>query len=908
MRLEHWFYTIPLRLRSLFRRKRVEQELNEELQYHLERKTEEFLARGVTPEDARRAAARAMDGLELRKEQCRDARGVSLMETLAQDIRYGLRILGRTPVVTSVAILSLALGIGANTAIFSLIDSVMLRMLPVQKPEELVQVRRENPRFLNSDPSSTFTNPLWEELRNHQDVFSGVFAWDSKSFDLAQGGAVQPANGMFVSGDYFRTLGVRPAGGRLLAQADDQRGCAGGAVLSYGFWQDHFGGALSAIGEMLSLDGHKFEIIGVSQPGFYGTQVETKFDIAIPICAAAQFDGARSRLDHRSWWWLGVVGRRKPGLSPAQLKTRLQVLSPQIFSAVVPSNWESKDQVNFRKQTLVPTPAGTGVSYLLRRKFGQPLDILMAVVGLVLLIACANIASLMLARAAARHKEIAVRKALGATKARLIRQLLTECVLLSTAGALLGILFARWGSAFLVRYISTGDNHIFLDLSPDWRVLGFTAAVAVLTGLLFGMLPAFRSTRVSLISAMKGRQAAAAESRMRFQPGKWIVASQVALSLVLLVGSGLFLRSFVKLVTMDIGFDRDSVLLVHTNLHTAKVAPEQQPAMFDDIERRLRSLPGVLSASRSILTPVGRMMWNNILQVDTPNPPTGDDALVNFNFISPGYFETLRTPLLKGRYFNDLDTTISAKVAIINEAVARRFFPNSNPIGKFFRVQPEPGQAAPQIEVIGLVKNAKYDSLREDNSVTAYFPITQIPEHAEAQSFELRTAIRPPLLIAQVQDAVAQVSKEIPLEFTTLAQQVDDSLMQERLLASLSTFFGGLALLLAMVGLYGALSFLVTQRQVEFGIRMALGAPQTSILGLVMRDVAVVLGAGAATGVALSLATVGLLQKMLFGLAARDSVTMLAAVGVLSAVALCASYIPARRASRVDPVIALRDE
>ena len=727
MRLEHWLYTIPLRLRSLFLRNRVEQELAAELQFHIERKTEEFLAQGMTPEDARRAAICAMDGLELRKEQCRDARGVSLMETLVQDIRYGLRILGRTPVVTSVAILSLALGIGANTAIFSLIDSVMLRMLPVQKPEELVQVRRQNPRFLNSEPSSIFTNPLWEELRNHQDVFSGVFAWDSQSFDLAQGGAVHPANGMFVSGDYFTTLGVRPATGRLLANADDQRGCAGAAVLSYGFWQDHFGGAPSAIGEMISLDGHKFEIIGASQPGFYGTQVETKFDVAIPICAAAQFDVARSRLDHRSWWWLSVVGRRKPGLSPAQLKARLEVLSPQVFSAAVPSNWESKDQVNFRKQTFVLTPAGTGISYMLRRKFGQPLDILMAVVGLVLLIACANIASLMLARAAARHKEIAVRKALGATKARLIRQLLTECVLLSTAGALLGILFARWGSAFLVRYISTGNNHIFLDLSPDWRVLGFTAAVAILTGLLFGMLPAFRSTRVSLISAMKGRQASDAESRTRFRPGKWIVASQVALSLVLLVASGLFLRSLVKLVTMDIGFDRNNVLLAHANLHTAKVAPEQQPAMFDDIERRLHALPGVVSASRSLLTPVSNRMWNNILQVDTPNPPTGDDALVNFNFISPGYFETLRTALLEGRYFNDTDTTTSAKVAIINEAVARRFFPNSNPVGKFFWVQPEPGKAAPQIEVVGLVKDAKYSSLREDNSVTAYFRSRRFP-------------------------------------------------------------------------------------------------------------------------------------------------------------------------------------
>ncbi|HEY6946363.1 MAG TPA: ABC transporter permease [Candidatus Acidoferrum sp.] len=910
MRLEHWLYTIPLRLRSFFHRKRVELELDEELQYHLDRKTEEFLAQGMTPEDARRTAIRAMDGLELRKEQCRDVRGVNLVETLIQDIRYAVRVLRRTPVTTAVAIFSLALGIGANTAIFSLIDSVMLRMLPVQNPQELVQVRRENPRYPNNEPSGVFTNPLWEEMRDHQDLFSGMFAWESTPFDLAQGGAVQRANGMFVSGDYFKTLGVRPAAGRLFVKSDDQRGCAGAAVLSYEFWEEHFGGASSAIGDMISLDGHKFEIIGVSQPGFYGTHIEIKFDVAIPICAAAQFDGARSRLDARSWWWLNVIGRVKPGVTPQQLRARLGVLSPQVFSAVVPPNWEPKDQESFRKETLVATPAGTGVSYLLRQKFGQPLDILMGVVGLVLLIACANIASLMLARAAARHKEIAVRKALGASRARLIRQLLTECVLLSATGALFGMLLARWGSALLVRLISTRSNPLplFLDLSLDWRVLSFTAAAAVLTGLMFGVLPAFRSTSVSLTSAMKGSQAADVGSHARFRPGKWIVASQVALSLVLLVASGLFLKSFAKLVTMDIGFDRNNVLLVQANLHTANVPTERQPAMFDDIERRLRALPGVVSASRSILTPVSNLTWNDVLQVDTPNPPTGDDALVNFNFISPGYFETLRTTLLAGRDFHASDTKTSAKVAIINEAVARKFFPNSNPLGKFFRIQPEPGQTALPIEVVGLVKDAKYDSLREDNSVTAYFPITQIPEHAEAQTFELRTAMHPSALISSVQDAVAQVSKAIPLGFGTLEQQVDDSLVQERSLATLSTFFGALALLLAMIGLYGALSYLVTLRQVEFGIRMALGAPQTSILGLVMRDVTLVLGGGVAAGVALSLATVGLLQKLLFGLAGRDSVTMLAAVGALSAVAFCAGYLPARRAMRVDPMVALRYE
>lgn len=895
------------RLRALFRRGIVESETDAELRFHFDQQVEKYLKSGFKREEALRRSRLDFGGHEHLKEEIRDARGVNLIETLFQDIRYGLRILGRTPVISCVAILSLALGIGANTAIFSLIDTVMLRMLPVEKPEELMQMRIQDPRAGNDEPTPTFTNPLWEELRNRQDIFSSIFSWGGKQFDLAQGGAVHDVNGIFASGEYFGTLGVRPAAGRLITPADDTRGCPGVAVASYGFWQEHFGGAQSAVGTTLSLDSHIFEIIGVSAPGFYGVDVGNKFDVAIPVCNAAIFDGEKSRLDRRSWWWLRVIGRTKPGISPDQAKARLAVISPQVFAAALPQDWEPKDQQKFLKRSFVAVPAATGTSYL-RRQFTQPLNILMGVVGVVLLIACANIASLMLARAAARHKEIAVRKALGASRARLIRQFLTECVLLSTAGAMLGVLFARWGSSLLVRYISTGDNKVFLDLSFDWRILSFTAAAAVITGLLFGVLPAFSSTRVSLTSAMKGRQAADVETRMKFRLGKWIVASQVALSLVLLVASGLFLRSLVKLVTMDIGFDRSNVLLVHANLHNAKVPPEQQLAMFEDIESRLRALPGVVSAGRSVITPVSNRIWNNILQVDTPNPPTGDDALANFNFISPGYFETLRTPLLAGRNFNDSDTKTSAQVAVVDETLARRFFPNINPVGKFFRVQPDPGQTAPLIQIAGLIKDSKYESLREDNSATAYFPIAQIPEHAEAQSFELRTAMRPSALISSVQDTVAGVSKAIPLEFSTLAQQVDDSLVQERLLATLSTFFGGLALLLAMIGLYGALSYLVTQRQKEFGIRRALGAPQNSILGLVMRDVVLVLAGGIVAGVGLSLAVVGLLQKMLFGLAARDTVTLLASIGVLSAVAFFAGYLPARRAMRVDPMVALRYE
>jgi predicted permease len=901
------FNDLFFRLRSLFRRDSVESEADAELRFHFEHQVEKLLKSGLTREEATRRARLEFGGHEQLKEEIRDARGVNLIETLFQDIRYGLRILARTPVISCVAILSLALGIGANTAIFSLIDTVMLRMLPVQKPEELMQVRIQSPKSPNDEPDPTFTSALWEELRDRQDFFSGMFSWSSTQFDLGQGGTVHDVNGLFASGDYFSTLGVRPAAGRLIAAVDDKRGCPGVAVVSYGFWQDHFGGAESAVGSTLSLDNHSFSVIGVSAPGFSGLEVGNKFDVAIPICSAAIFDGPISRIDRRSWWWLNVAGRSRPGVSPNQLKARLDVVSPQVFAAALPQDWEPKDQQEFLTRSFETIPAATGTSYL-RGQFTQPLHILMGVVGFVLLIACANIASLMLARAAARHKEIAVRKALGASRARLIRQLLTECVLLSTAGAVLGILFARWGSALLVRYISTGDNKVFLDLSFDWRMLSFTASLAVFTGLLFGVLPAFRSTRVSLTSAMKGGQAVDAESRAKFRPGKWLVASQVALSLVLLVASGLFLRSLVKLVTMDVGFDRNNVLIVRSNLHNARVSPAEQPAMFDEVERRLRALPGVVSAARSVMTPVSNYVWNSDLEVDTPIAPTGHAALAFFNFISPDYLGTIRTPLLAGRNFNDGDTKTAPRVAVVNETLARRFFPKGDALGKYFRVHAGPGKPEPPIQIVGLAKDAKYESLREEAHATAYFPIAQITEDAEEQVFELRTAARPSALVPSVQEAIAGVSKAIPLEFHTLAEQVDDSLVQERLLATLSTFFGALALVLAMIGLYGALSYLVAQRQREFGIRMALGAPRDSILRLVMRDVIIVLAGGLAAGACLALVTVSMLQKMLFGLAPHDTFTFIAAIGVLSAVAIVAGYLPARRAMRVNPLVALRYE
>ena len=891
-----------LRLTALFRRRRLDRDLDDEVAFHLAMREQRLRAGGDL--DARLAARRAFGNVVTITEETRMAWTFRWLEHLAQDARYATRSLRKSPALAAVVVLSLALGIGANTAIFSLIDAVMLRMLPVEKPQELMEITR---RIGAGPGGNSFTNPLWEALREQQDVFSSMLAWSTSRFDLAQGGAAQYVNGMFVSGDYFRALGIRPALGRLISTSDDQRGCPSLAVLSYGFWQSHYGGAGNALGSSLSLSHHPFTVIGVAAPGFYGTEVGTDFDIAIPVCSSTVFDGKRSRLDARSWWWLSILGRLKPGVTPQQAQARLAVLSPAIAAAALPTNWASEDQQRFLKSVFVPQPGATGLSYL-RHDFAQPLNILMGIVALVLLIACANIASLLLARATTRSREIAIRNALGASRNRLIRQLLTESLLLSAIGAAAGLLFARWASVLLVHSLATRRQQVFVDLSLDGRVLAFTVAIAVLTGILVGLLPAWRSTRVSLMAAMKGSRTAEEERHSRFRAGKWIVGSQIAVSLLLLISGGLLLRSFVKLLTLDLGFDRSNVLLVNADLRQLQVPPERRAALYDDLAARLRGLPGVQFVSRSFTTPLSNHQWNEEVLADAPHPPSGDQALSWFNAITPHYFQVLRTPLLAGRGFGQSDTRTAPQVAIVTEAFARTFFPGENVLGKRFQVKDDPGKPMPYVEIVGIVKDAKYANMREEPQPTAFVPMTQARPELDGGDFELRTLVPPSSLIPAVQQAVASLNKEIPLEFHNLNEQVNDNLVQARLLATLSAFFGALALLLAMIGLYGVLSYLVTHRQTEFGIRMALGARPASILQLVLRDVAVVLGGGMAAGLAISLAAVTVLRKMLFGLAPRDAVTMVLAVVVLTAVALLAGFLPARRAARVDPMVALRYE
>ncbi|MGB6874930.1 MAG: ABC transporter permease, partial [Candidatus Acidiferrales bacterium] len=857
-----------------------------------------------------RQAMLKFGAVESMKEEYRAERGMLFIETLVQDIRFALRMLRKTPVITAIALLSLALGIGANTAIFSLIDAVMLRMLPVQNPEQLVEIKFRSPASAHVRQSAT--NPIWEQVRDHQDAFSGVIAWSPETFDLADGGEVNNIQGIYASGGYFTTLGVRPAAGRLIAASDDVRGCSGVAVLGYGFWQERYASAPSAIGGLIRLNGHAFPIIGIAQQGFFGTEIGIPFDVAIPVCAEAILDGKDSMLDDRSSWWLEMMGRLKPGMTVEQADARMKVLSPPLFGAVIPQDWSADE---FRKYTfaIFPGATGTGGIYGLREQYNQPLEILMFVVGLVLLIACANIASLLLARSAARQKEIAVRLSLGASRGRLIRQVLTESIVLSAAGSILGVLFARWGSALLVRFVSTQQDQVFLDLKLDGRVLAFTVAIAVLCGLLFGIFPALCSTRVDALSAMKEGQAQATGGRSQSVAARWIVAVQVALSLILLIGTGLFIRTFANLMTLNAGFDRNNVVLVETNVHKAGLPEPALAPLYGQMLAKLQALPGVVSASQCWMEPLSGNQWDNDVTVPGHPLPPGVEPDTLLNWVTPGYFETMRTRLLEGRAFDARDSATSTPVVVINQLLTRSYFGSQSPIGQHLMVGTVTSATREMLkqpmEIIGVVQDAKYSSLNEDPTSEAYFPLSQIQKNVgEYTTFEIRTAITPGALIPAVRDAMGSVSELASLQFTTLKQEADDSVAQEHLMAVLSGFFGGLALLLTAIGLYGVMAYVVTLRTHEIGIRMALGAQQGSILRLVMRDAAIVLAAGVAAGLLGSIWITRLVQQLLFGVKPTDLWSLALAIAALVCVAFLACYVPARRAMKVDPMVALRYE
>ena len=663
---------------SLFRRNDLERQMADELEFHLAARADDLRQRrGLSPEEARRIARLEFGSTERYREESRQSLGLKLVDELRADVRGAGRALAKNRAFTAAAVATLALGVGANTAIFSLMDAIVARELPVDRPEELVVLR------------ATASNAIWEAVRDQQDVFASAFATsDPQRFDFADGAAVRDIDGVMVSGAYFTTLGIPPAAGRLLTAADDYRGCPQIVVLGHEFWRTQFDAAKSVLGSTVVLNRDAFQVVGVSAPGFTGIEVGRKFDVAVPLCATASFD--KRNLDSRTRWWLTIVGRVKPGLTLADAQSRLDLLAPSVMRAAMPDASPAR-QARFLKEGLAAVPGAAGVSDL-RSTFQAPLRLLMAGVAIVLLITCANIAGLTLARATTRGREMAVRAALGASRPRLIRQLLTESVLLAGLGAIAGVFVAKWGAQLLVGNLSTGRTPLFVDVPLDARLLAFAASAALVTGVVIGLVPAFRATRLAATGTLKTRGAAGPDGRARFFAGRTIVAAQVALSLVLLVSGGLLLRSFNNLVTLDAGFDRENVLVVTLKpgwfaADSVRLPREQRAVAFDDAARRLRAIPGIVTVARAFVTPIADDNWVTPITTDLPGGPTATEAATWFNFVTPGYFETLRTPIVSGRDFTAEDSRSAPRVAIVNESLARKFFPGTTAIGRHFRAR-----------------------------------------------------------------------------------------------------------------------------------------------------------------------------------------------------------------------------
>ena len=885
------------RLFNFSRRGRVSPEIEREIAFHLAERTDDLMAQGMNKSEAMREARRRFGNPRLARERTYGADVFMWLESVLADLRYAVRSLRRSPGFAIVAILSLGLGIGANTAVFSLYNALVLRTLPVHNPEELVQLTFGEDR-------TYFTNPLWEELRDQQDVLSSAFAFSTYNLDLASGGEERNARGYLVSGDFFRSLGVRPVLGRLIVNGDDYRGCPATAVVSYGFWQRELGGATDAVGASLTLNGKPFSVAGVVDPTFTGVDVGRAIDVYVPLCSLPLVGD--DYLDARSTWFLRVFGRPGSGLTAEQASARLAALSPSVFGATVPHLWGADGQERYRAYAFAAREAATGVSSW-RGRYRTALLVLLAVVGVVLLIACANVANLLLARATQRQHEVAIRRAIGSGRGRLVRLLVTESLLLSLVSAIVAVVFARWASALLVGMLSSSDN-VWFDLSLDVRVLGFTIAVATATGLLFGLAPALRATAVAPQSALRTAGRQVSDRRGRFSAGKLLVVGQLALSLSLVVGAGLLIGTLTRLTTLDIGFNRDGVLLVTVDNRNAGYSLEESRIANREILERIRGLPGVQSASASRITPISGPSWNNRVEVDGYEPQNEREALVWFNRTSDAYFATLETPLLSGRDFDSRDALGSVPVAVVNETMASKFFAEQQPLGRHFRVQAIGDEPVITYEVIGVVADTKYQTIDEEKSPIAYFPLSQAREDWGTLRYLVRTTGTPTALISAVTNTIVDVHPRISIRLSTLADEVATSLTRPRLLAVLSGFFGAVALLLAMIGLYGTLSYRVTNRRNEIGLRLALGAARGRVLAMVLGEVGGLVMLGIVLGIAVALASTRVLSAFLFGMTATEPKTLLLSAVVLAVVALAAGTIPAWRAARLDPMVALREE
>ena len=885
------------RLLNVFRTDRLARDARREVDFHIAECIDELVDSGMSETEARREARRRFGHTDDVKADVHRAEVLGWLDAVFTDIRYALRGLRANPGFTAVAVVSLGLGIGANTAIFSLVNAVILRSLPVWNPQDIVQVTLGGSR-------GTFTVPLWDAVREQQEALDGVLAHGDQTFNLADGGVVRRETGAWVSGGYFNVLGVPPAVGRVFSPSDDVRGCPAVAVLGHRFWQREYGGDEAVVGRTISLNGNPFEIVGVSASGFEGVHVGRTANIFTPICAADIFYPGRNLLDARSSWYISILGRLPRGGSLEEAQASLAATARGVMEASVPTHWAPDEQAEFLENGLSARAASTGLS-IVRGQYRTALFTLLVVVGVVLLIACANVAQLLMARATARQHEVAVRLAIGSGRARLIRQLLTESALLALLGAALGVVFARWSSGLIVAFLRQGGSTVSLDLSLDLRVLGFTVLVATLTGILFGLAPAWRSSRVSPQRAMRGSgRGLVGDSRHLL--GRSIVVGQVALSLVLVVAAGLLVGSFQRLSTIDPGFTPAGVLLVETGWSALDLSEDNARVFPRELVERMESIPGVVSASASLTTPISGASWNDYVVFDDM-PRGGDLPLVYFNGVTEDYLRTLEMRLVAGRGFDASDRDGSAPVAIVNEELARQFFGGENPVGRTMRTSSHDSLSAP-IEIVGLLADSKYRRLDEETLPTALVPLEQAGLWGSGVHITVRSSGAPTAVQPAVTEAMRQIHPAITLEFSTLEANIAESLARPKLLATMSGFFGGLALLLAVIGLYGTMAYNVTRRRNEMGVRIALGAPQARILGLIAGEAGRIVAGGLVLGALLAFAATRLIASFLYGVGATDPMTMAGSALMLALVAMGAALLPAWRAARVDPMVTLRDE
>ena len=883
-------------VRSLFRSARsraaFEDDMDDEMRFHLEARMAELVRRGLSPADAARRARLEFGSIEKQKDLARAGIGLRAIDDVSGDVRYALRAFLHHKSFTAAALVTLGLGIGANTAIFSLLEALMLRTLAVPRVHELLQLKLLSPGGTPDSAGATMSYPLVRALDAQGDIFNGVGGFSyTEGVTLAEGGQLTRVPGAFVTGGFYETLGLRPVIGRLLARTDDVRGAGVVAVMSHGYWDRRFARDPSIVGRAITINGVPVEIVGVSPRGFSGANVGAPNDLTFAVAALDRLSPTAAGLMGPGNFWLRALARVRPPLTADAAHGRVSAVWPHIAAASLSPSWPERRKQSITGASITLAPGATGWTFL-REMYVKPLRVLMAIAGVVLLIACANVASLLLARASARRREFAIRLAIGASRVRLIRQLLVESLLLSSAGAACGMLLAWMSSRFLDSVISPRGLPVEFDLQPNWRVAGFAAFAAIATALLFGLAPALQATAAGPAEALKdgGRTGT---GRSRLLPS--LIVAQVALSLMLLIGAGLFVRTLRNLQSVDPGFRSDGVVLASLN-HRPGSVPAQ---VVDDVAR----IPGILAAGVSTHTPLSGATWSEpAVPVEQPLPERDTAVFIG---AQPGFFSALQIPILAGRAFTARDTRGATPVAIVNERYARQYFPGVSPLGRRLTsvVRGEPRT----LEIVGLARDTHVSGLRRDAPRIVYVSYDQLAGDV------------PSTIVARVSGPIQDVTPALqrllqpltpadPIEIVPLAAQVNGTLTQERLMATLGSGFGLLALALASVGMYGLLAYGVARRSREIGIRMALGARQARVIRLVLASAWWPLAAGLALGVPAAWMATRWIESMLFGLTPADPATIGAAILALAIVAHVAAWLPARRASRLDPLQILKYE